>query len=136
MSEHMAVGKCQLCRSLSIYRSRTTISSAKNHQPFWQRLLFVSGVGAVIYYIFKDALHEKEIESDPYQPNIQPLFISVDPERDSPKTVKEYCAGKKNIITQHRIKPENCKKLTISSALIVIAFLIPLKFYRPEIFWQ
>lgn len=132
-------------------------STQSKKYPFWQRLLFVCSVGGVGYFLFRDAIHEKEIDSemtryeelgkaqlggewtltdhhgkrrsasefhgqwvllyfgfthcpdicpeeleklteivnrfekDPSKPNIQPLFISVDPERDSPKVIKDYC---------------------------------------------
>ncbi|GFR70437.1 protein SCO1 homolog, mitochondrial [Elysia marginata] len=37
-------------------------------------------------------MRDTALEKDASQPNLQPLFISVDPERDSPKVIKDYCS--------------------------------------------
>ncbi|CAG5136552.1 unnamed protein product [Candidula unifasciata] len=124
--------------------------------PFWGRLLIVSGIGGIVYYIYHNAQQIKELEkeeyrykelkkvqlggdwtltdhngnkrsstdfrgqwvvmymgfthcpdicpeemeklskiienfdNDPQQPNLQPVFITLDPERDSPTVIKDY----------------------------------------------
>ncbi|BFZ23393.1 hypothetical protein BsWGS_26432 [Bradybaena similaris] len=124
--------------------------------PFWGRLLIVSGIGGLVYYMYHSAQQIRELESEEYRykelkkvqlggdwtltdhngikrsstdfrgqwlvmymgfthcpdicpeemeklsqviqtfdsdsslPNLQPLFITLDPERDSPSVIKDY----------------------------------------------
>ncbi|XP_005107527.1 protein SCO2 homolog, mitochondrial [Aplysia californica] len=157
--KHFPVRKV-LVPGLRFYSSRSG-SDGKGttlNIPWWQRLVIVSGIAGITYYLVQGADHQKDIESEkvrykefdkaklggdwtltdhhgnkrsssdfrghwmliyfgfthcpdicpeeleklaniikkfdeaPHLPNLQPIFITLDPERDTPAAIKDYCA--------------------------------------------
>ncbi|GFO08193.1 hypothetical protein PoB_003469800 [Plakobranchus ocellatus] len=65
LSPHSCMNKQNgLCCARKISSQNQNFQPPPKKMPFWKRLMFVSGVAGLLYYIFRDALHKKEIESE------------------------------------------------------------------------